>query len=59
MPQSSAPLSPAAATIVWPWAAASWNRVFSPWASLDPSSASHSPQEVEITFAVSWLMIAL
>jgi hypothetical protein len=59
MKQSSAPLSPAAATIVWPWAAASWNSVLSAVASEEPSIGSHWPHEVVMTLARSWLIIAL
>src|ERR1022692_5025129 len=51
VPQSSDPLSPAAAKIDWPCVAASWNNVSSERAALEPSSDSHSPQEVEITLA--------
>src|SRR5580658_4141054 len=51
--QSSEPLSPAAATTLWPWTAASWNSVFSASAAEAPSSASHSPHDVEMTSALS------
>ena len=44
--------------MVWPCAAASSNRLLSATASGDPSSDSHWPQEVEITFARSSSMIA-
>ncbi len=57
--QSSEPESPEAATIVCPWAAACWNRLPSALAAAVPLSGSHEPQEVEITWARFWLMIAL
>ena len=57
--QSSAPLSPDAATIDWPWTVACSNRVFSAAASVGPSADSHWPHETVTTRARSWLMIAL
>jgi hypothetical protein len=57
--QSSDPSSPDADTIVIPWAAASWNRVFSDDACPIPSSCSHCPHDVVTTCAARWLMIAL
>ena len=57
--QSSEPSSPDAETIVIPWAAASWNRVFSADACPNPSSSSHCPHDVVTTCAARWLMIVL
>ena len=51
--QSCAPLSPPAATMVWPWTAAWANRLASACASVAPRAASHSPQETLTTCARS------
>ena len=50
--QSSEPLSPAAATTLSPKVAASSNTMFSEVAAVEPSSASHSPHEVEMTLVL-------
>ena len=55
--QSSDPSSPEAATMVWPWMAASSKRVFSARAVALPVSGSHRPHDVETTLAWSWSMI--
>ena len=56
--QALAPVSPDAAKIVWPWAAASSNSVFSACAPFVPSVDSQLPQEVETTSGVTgWLII--
>jgi hypothetical protein len=57
--QSSAPLSPDAATIDCPWIVACSKSVFSAPASAAPSADSHCPQEIVTTRARSWLTIAL
>src|ERR1700747_1258023 len=57
--QSSAPWSPEAETIDSPWAAASWNRVFSADASADLLRNSRCPHEAVTPWATCWLMIML
>src|SRR5580704_16432294 len=57
--QSSEPLSPVAARTVWPWTAACWNTVLSALAAAAPWRASHMPQLVVITWAVSLLTMVL
>jgi hypothetical protein len=49
--QSEEPLSPAAAKTDWPSVADSWKRVASSEGTVEPDSASQSPQEVETTWA--------
>jgi hypothetical protein len=56
--QPSDPESPAAARIVWPWAAACSNRVvYSPIVPFDSAAGSHIPQLVDTTWTSSWFTI--
>jgi FlaG/FlaF family flagellin (archaellin) len=53
-----APLSPEAASTVCPWTAASSKSVFSACAAEEPSFASQSPHDVEMTLAALSATIA-